>query len=123
MRASELIWLDMSILSYQATGQCLGGGAAHGSVRSLTRKGGLESQLCPERHWPDKCHCDVARTLQSQKGGLNYHSPVPPKSLESLFRKTHLTTPFKENLPCRQRKLDLRTDPFPTIPFSNKADM
>ena len=122
MRASELIWLDMSILSYQATGQYLGGAAAHGSIRRLTRKGALDSQLCPEQHRPDKCHCNVARILQSQKGGLNCHSPVPPRSPKSLFRKTHLTIPFKEKLWC-QRKLDMKTDPFPIIPFSNKADM
>lgn len=124
MRASELIWLDMSILFYQATGQCLGGEAASpGSIGRLTRKGVLESQLCPERHRPDKCHCNVARMLQSQKGGLNCHSPVTPRSPESLFRKTHLTIPFREKLRCRQRKLDLKTDPFPTIPFSDKADV
>ena len=112
----------MSILSYQATGQCLGGAAARGSVGRLTRKGVLDSQLCPEQHRPDKCHCNVARILQSQKGGLNCHSPVPPRSPKSLFRKTHLTIPFKEKL-WYQRKLDMKTDPFPIIPFSNKADM
>jgi len=60
--------------------------------------------------------------LQSQKAGLSCHSPVPPMSPESLFRKMHLTIPFKEELQSQQKKQDLKTDPFATTPFSNKAD-
>ena len=34
----------------------------------------------------------------------------------------HLTIPFKEELQSQQKKQDLKTDPFATTPFSNKAD-
>lgn len=123
MRVSELIGLDKSILSYQATGQRLGGAVAHGSIGRLTRKRVLASGLCPEQHWPDKRHCNAATMLRRQKGGLNCHNPVPPRGPESLFSKMHVTIPFKEKLQHRQKQLGSKTDPCPTIPFSNKADM
>lgn len=64
----------------------------------LRRKGTLESQLCPERHQPDKCHYGAARTLWRHKAGVNHDSPVPLRNTKSSFRKMHLTIPFKEKL-------------------------